>query len=248
MNAVGDRPPQEKSAPLIYRLQRWFFAACIVLGIGATLVLVTTSPQYYSTQNGIPVMVDAFSTANPALMQAHFIAGVLTVYLLPVSLLAMAWLAMRRSPWLASTAMLVVFITTFPFAAFSAQDALTYDLVRMGNNPLFATIAQRFNDDGVMSYYNTLFIVGTTFAPALVGIALWRSRAVPRWAAILITFSRFLVFLVYPFTQSFLPGVFIQLLSWTPLFIGSFPAALAMLKRRDDEPAFLASEKQATTR
>lgn len=230
MNAVEDRTHQEKSAPLLFCFQRWFFAVCIILGIGATLALVATSPQYYSTQNGIPVMVVAFSTANPALMQAHFIVGVLTVYLLPVSLLTMAWLAMRRSPWLASTAMLVVCITTIPFAAFSAQDALTYDLVRMGNNPLFVTIAQRFNDDGVMSYYNALFIVGTTFAPALVGIALWRSRAVPLWAAILITFSRFLVFLVYPFAQSFLLGVFIQLLSWTPLFIGSIPAALAMLK------------------
>lgn len=230
MNAVEDRPHQEKFAPLVYRLQRWFFAGCIVLGIEATLALVATSPQYYSTQNGIPVMVVAFSTANPVLMQTHFIVGVLTVYLLPVSLLTMAWLAMRRSPWLASTAVLVVFLTTFPFAAFSAQDALTYDLVRMGNDPLFTTIAQRFNDDGVMSYYNTLFIIGTTFAPALVGIALWRSRAVPLWAAVLITFGRFLVFLVYPFTQSFLPGVYIQLLSWTPLFIGSIPAALAMLK------------------
>jgi hypothetical protein len=107
----------------------------------------------------------------------------------------------------------------------------------MGNNPLFATIAQRFNDDGVMSYYAILFIVGTTFAPALVGIALWRSRAVPLWAAVLITFSRFLVFLVYPFTQSFLPGVYIQLLSWTSLLIGSIPAALAVLKGRGEEAA-----------
>jgi hypothetical protein len=229
MSVRANQSQQGSAVPLLSRLQHLFFAGCIVLGIGATLALVATSPQYYGTQNGIPVMVVAFSTANPALMQAHFIVGVLTVYLLPVSLLTMAWLAMRRSPWLASIAMLVVFITTIPFAAFSAQDALTYDLVGMGNNPLFATIAQRFNDDGVMSYYNTLFIVGTTFAPALVGIALWRSRAVPLWAAVLITFSRFLVFLVYPFTQSFLPGVYIQLLSWTPLLIGSIPAALAML-------------------
>jgi hypothetical protein len=134
----------------------------------------------------------------------------------------------RLSPWLASIVTLVVLIGIFPVAAFSAQDALTYDLTHMGSNPLFMTIAQQFNNDGVMSYYNVMFIVGTVFGPTLIGIALWRARAVPIWAAILITFSRLLVFL-YPFVPG-LPGIYVQLLSWGLLFIGSIPAALAMLK------------------
>ena len=172
-------------------------------------------------------MVATFATANTVLMQAHLLTGVLTVYLLPVSLLAMAWLALRRAPWLASIVMLIVFISIFPVAAFSAQDALTYDLAHMGSNPLFLTIAQQFNNDGIMSYYNAMFIVGTVFAPTLIGIALWRARAVPIWAAVLITFGRLLVFL-YLFVPS-LPGVYIQLLSWGILFIGSIPAAVAMV-------------------
>ena len=98
----------------------------------------------------------------------------------------------------------------------------------MGSNPLFVTIAQQFNNDGVMSYYNAMFIVGTVFGPTLIGIALWRTRAVPIWAAVLITFGRLLVFL-YPIV-SVLPGIYIQLLSWGLLFIGSLPAALAMVK------------------
>jgi hypothetical protein len=209
-------------------LHHWFFAASIVLGMGTTLVLVATSPQYYSLQNGVAVMVATFATANTVLMQAHLLSGVLAVYLLPVSLLAMAWLAMRRSPWLASIAMLLVFISLFPVAAFSAQDALTYDLAHMGSNPFVVTIAQQFNNDGIMSYYNAMFIVGTVFAPMLIGIALWRARAVPIWAAVLITFGRPLV-LLYPLVPG-LPAVYIQLLSWGLLFIGGLPAALAMLK------------------
>ncbi|HEX6551465.1 MAG TPA: hypothetical protein VF026_01790 [Ktedonobacteraceae bacterium] len=90
------------------------------------------------------------------------------------------------------------------------------------------TIAQQFNNDGVMSYYNAMFIVGTVFAPMLIGIALWRARVVPIWAAVLITFSRLLVFL-YPIVPG-LPGIYIQLLTWGLLFIGSIPAALAMPK------------------
>lgn len=228
MSSGENQSHTEKSVPLIYRLHHWFFATSIVLGIVATLVLVATSPQYYSLQNGVAVMVATFATANAVLIQAHLLSGVLAVYLLPVSLLAMAWLAMRRSPRLASIVMLIVFISIFPVAAFSAQDALTYDLAHMGNNPLFVTIAQQFNNDGVMSYYNAMFIVGTVFAPMLIGIALWRVRVVPIWAAVLITFSRLLVFL-YPIVPG-LPAIYIQLLSWGLLFIGSIPAALAMLK------------------
>lgn len=229
MSSVRYLSPQQKAVPLLSRLHRWFFAVCIVLGIGATLVLVATSPQYYSLQNGIPTMVATFATANPTLLQAHLLSGVFVVYLLPVSLLSMAWLAMRRAPWFASIVLLVVFIGIVPVAAFSAQDALTADLAHMGSDPFFITIAQQFNDDGVMSYYNVMFLLGTVFAPMLVGIALWRARVVPIWAAALLTFSRLLVFL-YPFIQSSIPGVYLQLLSWLVLFIGSIPAALAMMK------------------
>lgn len=228
MSFVATQSPQKSTVPMIYRFQRLFFAVCIVLGMVATLVLVVTSPQYYGLQNGVAVMVATFATANTVMIQTHLLSGVLAVYLLPLSLLAMAWLAMRRAPWLASIVTLVVLIGILPVAAFSAQDALTYDLAHMGSNPLFVTIAQQFNNDGVMSYYNVMFIVGTIFAPTLIGIALWRAQAVPIWAAILITFSRPLVFL-YPFLSG-LPGISIQVLSWVPLFIGSLPAALAMVK------------------
>ncbi len=214
--------------PLIYRLHHLILAICVVLGILAMLAVVVTSPQYYGTQNGVPAMMSTFASANTTLMQAHFFSDELAIYLLPVSFLAMAWLAMRRSPWLASFAMLVVFISTVPFAAFAAQDGLTYDLAHMGSNPLLVTIAEQFNNDGIMSYYNALFIIGTVLAPFLIGIALWRTKAVPRWAAALITFGRLLVF-AYPFIQT-IPGVYIQTLSWSIVLIGSIPAAMAIMK------------------
>lgn len=225
---VAHQSQPEQVVPLIHRLHHWFLAACIVLGMLVTMILVATSPQYYGTQNGTAVMFAAFASADSALLQAHLIAGVLTAYLLPVSLLAMSWLAMHRSPWLASIVMLIVFIAISPVAVFSAQDALTNDLAHMGSNPELVTIAEQFNDDGVMSYYNAMFVVGTVLGPTLIGIALLRSRAVPAWDAVLITLSR-LVVLLYPFLQG-IPGIYIQLVSWGLLLIGSFPAASAMAK------------------
>jgi hypothetical protein len=229
MSFVAHQSQQKKSVPLIYRLQRLFFAVCTVLGMVATLALVLTNPPYlYSVQNGVPAMVATYPTANTALIQAHLLSVVLAVYLLPLSLLAMAWLAMRRSPWLASIATLVVLIGMLPAAAFPAQDALTYDLVRMGSNPFFLTILQRFNNDRVMSYDSLMFLVGSILAPMLIGLALWRAQAVPTWAAILIAFGRLLTFF-YPFLSGF-PPIYIQTLSWLPLLIGSIPAALAILR------------------
>ncbi len=233
---IGTAPLQlENEVSLIDRAHRWFIAACIVLGMVATLALVVTNPPYYSLQNGVPAQVATFATASPAFIQAHLVSAVAAAYLAPLSLLGMAWLAMRpqvgakghRSNWLASIAFLIVLIGMLPVSVFPAQDALTYDVVRIGISPISRTILQQYNNDGVMSYYSAMFLVGTILGPILIGIALWRARAVPIWAAVLITFGRLLTFL-YPFLRD-LPGIYIQLLSWTPLFIGSIPTALAVL-------------------
>jgi hypothetical protein len=209
MSFVAKQSQQGKTVPIIYRLQRWFFAASIVLGMAATLVMVATNPGYYGLQNGEVAFVAAYATANAVIVQVHLIAMVITVYLLPLGLLVMAWLAMRRSPWLASIGAFIVLIGLFPLAAFAGIEALNYDIARMGSNALLITMAQQFNSDGVMSYYNIVNVPGIVLGPTLIGIALWRARAIPVWAALLITFSRLFVF-IYP-AVAFLPAIYVQL-------------------------------------
>jgi hypothetical protein len=48
----------------------------------------------------------------------------------------------------------------------------------VGSNPLLLTLARQFDKDGVMSYYNVMFNIGSIFGPTLLGIALWRARAI----------------------------------------------------------------------
>ena len=219
----------EQSVPLIYRLHRWFFAASIVLGTAATCVMVATNPGYYNSQNGEAGLLAGYASANVVMVQIHLISAVITFYLLPVGLLVMAWLAMRRAPWLASIGAFLVLLGMLPLPALAAAvESLTYDVVRMGSNPLLITMVKQFNNDGVMSFYNIVDIPGVVLGPALIGLALWRARAVPIWAAVLVTISRLVVFL-FPFFPS-LPGVYLQLPSCVLLFIGGFPAALAVLR------------------
>src|SRR5258707_11091877 len=128
----------------------------------------------------------------------------------------------------------MVLLGMLPLPALAgAVESLTYDIVRTGSNPLLITMVKQFNNDGVMSFYNIVDIPGVVLGPALIGLALWRARAVPIWAAVLITLSRLVVFL-FPFVPS-LPGVYIQFPSCLLLFIGSIPAARAVLRTLSEE-------------
>jgi hypothetical protein len=227
---VAQQSLQENPIPVIYRLHRWIFAACIVLGTLSTLGLIFTDPIYYSVKDGVPALVAGYAAASTVAIGFHLFFLLCTVFLLPAGLLAMASLAMRRAPWLASFAMLVVIIGMTTTAVYPAVVALSNDLVRTGNLPLTISILSRFNNDGIMRVYNIVAFHGTVWGPATIGIALWRARVVPTWAAVLLTFGRLSMFVLDPLLADALPPIFLQTVTWTPIIIGSIPAALAILK------------------
>ena len=230
MDSVASQSTQKDRVPVIYRLHRWFFAICIVGGTAATLVSVIANPGYYRPHTDVTSFIAAFATANTFLSQTHLISMIVVSYLLPLGLLAMAWLALPRAPWWASSAALLLLLGLLPVAAFAGQDALSYDIARMGSHPLLLTLARQFDTDEVMSYYNLMFDIGSIFGPTLLGLALWRARAIPIWAALLITISRPLAFF-YPFLPlRWQLGFLVQIPSCLLLFIGSIPAAIAVLR------------------
>ena len=230
MDSVASQSQQKDRVPVIYRLHRWFIAVCIVGGTAATLVSVIANPGYYHPHTDVTSFIAAFATANTFLSQTHVISMIFVSYLLPLGLLAMAWLALPRAPWWASSAALLILLGLLPVAAFAGQDSLSYDIARMGSNPLLLTLARQFDRDGVMSYYNVMFDIGSIFGPTLLGIALWRARAIPLWAALLITISRPLVFLYPLLPVQWQLGFLVQIPSCLLLFIGSIPAAIAVLR------------------
>jgi len=212
----------------VYRLQRQFFAATIFLGTAAILISAFANPPYFGPAPGIAPNVAADAAAPAWMVQIHLVTLVLAAYLLPLSFLAMAWLANRRAPWLASIGALVALLGFMPLALYAGQDALFYDLARGGSRPEFVQLAVSWNGDGVMTYYGIIFGLGTVFGPALIGLALWRARAVPTWSAMCITFSRLPVFffLAVPYGVA----TAIVLAGTVVLFAGSVPAAVALWK------------------
>lgn len=222
--------PAAQSVLRLSRLYRWFFAVCIVGGTAATLVSVATNPGYYHLHTDVTSFIAAFAAASPVVAETHVIAMIFVSYLLPVGLLAMAWLALQRAPWWASSAALLLLLGVFPTAIFAGQDALSYDIARLGSSPLLLTLARRFDHDEVMGYFNAAFDLGSILGPTLLGIALWRARVLPTWAAVLITLSRPLVFLYPALPAHWQLGFLVQIPSSLGLFLGSVPAARAFLK------------------
>lgn len=235
MDSVASQSQQKDRVPVINRLHHWFIAVCIVGGTAATLVSVIANPGYYHPHTDVTSFIAAFATAPTFLSQTHVISMIFVSYLLPLGLLAMAWLALPRAPWWASSAALLIILGLWPVAAFAGQDSLGYDIARMGSNPLLLTLARQFDRDGVMSYYNVMFAIGSIFGPTLLGIALWRARAIPLWAALLITISRPLAFLYPLLPVQWQVGFLVQIPSCLLLFIGNIPAAMAILKGRDGQ-------------
>lgn len=222
--------PQQAALPLS-RAGRWIAAMTIILGAGTTLVNVIANPGYYHVGNGeITAFIADFAVSSPLMGQIHVVSGVFAAYLLPLGLLAMAWLAHGRAPRWANIAMLVILVGLLPLPAFAAEDSLSYDIGRLGSNSAVLNMALQFDHDAVMSYYKIMFIVGSILGPTLLGIALWRSQAVPTWAAALITMSRPMSFL-FPLLPTQL-GIIVQLPSWLLLFAGSLPAAGRFLRAR----------------
>lgn len=228
MSFVAHPSQQKKTIPLIYRLQRSLFAASIVLGTVAILIAAFANPPYYGSQPGIASAIGTNAANSDLMDQVHLVAQLIAAYLLPLGFLTMAWLANRRSPWLATIGAFIALLGFLPLALYVGQDSLYYDIARLGSNPQFVALAQRWNTDGVMTYYGIAFGLGTVLGPTLIGIALWRSRAIPVWAAICLILSRLPVFLFL-----FVPyrvATTIVLVGVVLLFIGSIPPALAILK------------------
>ena len=211
-------------------LYRWFFALSIVLGTVAALIAVLTNPPYYGTQGGVAAAISTNATSSDLMDQTHIIAEVIGSYLLPLGFLAMAWLAFPRAPLLATIGAAVAVLGLLPLAVFAAEDSFYYDIARAGASPALVDMAQRFNGDGVMTFYNLMFVVGTVLAPILIGAALWRAQVIPAWAALCLILGRLPV-LLFP-VVSYRVLIILLMVGFLALLVGSIPAAVALARQK----------------
>jgi hypothetical protein len=127
--------------------------------------------------------IAANAAANPLTNQLHVATYVLETFLLPLSVLGLAGLAIRRSPWLATIGGGLGLFGWLPWSALTAQDDLTYQLAQMGNSLQFVALWNRFTTDGTMMFFLLVYVICHVAAYVVLAFALHRAGLVPTWAA-----------------------------------------------------------------
>ncbi len=166
---------------------------------------------------------------NPLSMQIFLFLNLIIPYLYPLSCIGLGLLAMKRSPWLATLGVACGFAGSIVWGLIAGQIALLDGMAQIGNNSIFVTIENHYYSNWMTFTFAIAWVVGHLLGYVLLGIALARARVIPLWAASLIIAS---APLMGPIAYGTGLGL-LQVLAFVLVFIGSIPAALAMLKGKE---------------
>jgi hypothetical protein len=162
------------------RVARTLLAVCLVVGPLAGVVVRAVVPA--SSTASVARTVSDYA-AHPGATRTLLIADAFLFLLVPAAVAA-AGLAWRRSPGLALAAAAVSLVGWTAIMLLIAQDALAAVAGRSVYAGAQATaITDSWSSETLVSVWIAAFIVGHILGTVLLGAALWRARAVPRWAA-----------------------------------------------------------------
>jgi len=239
------RPHQQPadSEPAYHKFHRACLAVCIVL---APVVLFLGFAFDPTGGVGVPssaaVVAAEFKAASPLQIQLFLYFNAVTVYFFPLSFIGLGLLAMRRSPWLATIGMIFGLAGSLPFAVFVGPEALAASLGQLGASASVIAVWEYVRAQGAIFLLSGSWVVGHLLGYILLGIALIRSRAIPLWAAILI-----IVGIPFQAAGYGMHVSILQLICFALIFLGSIPAALAMLELRDEQALMSMGEEPAPT-
>ena len=249
--ALSHQSNQQRVADPIYRqLHRAFFALCLLLAPLTVSLSFATCPEYGnpncpgSGAASATVVAPAFRDANPLLLQLFFAFTFIAAYIYPLSYLYLGRLAMKRSPWLATIGIACGFVGSVVWSLFAGEVFWINMLAQLGFDAQFPRFQNAYLANQWVYLMHGGWVIGHLFGYVLVGIALLRARAIPRWAAWLIIVSPLVM---GPLAYGTGLGL-LQVLGYVLVFVGSIPAAFAILKRGDEEPPLPAHKEQAATR
>jgi hypothetical protein len=166
--------------------------------------------------------IAANAAANPLTNQLHVATYVLETFLLPLSVLGLARLAIRRSPWLATIGGGLGLFGWLPWSALTAQEDLTYQMAQMGNSLQFVALWNRFTTDGTMMFFLLVYVICHLVAYVVLALALHHAGLVPIWAAWALALTSPLTVASFATRQHAL--LYLVLALW---IAGSVPAAYA---------------------
>jgi hypothetical protein len=164
-------------------VSRWFGAMSLVIGGAAvtvgSLFEVTGDDDSARTALG---KIAAHQTDQRGLIVTDMVA----VLMLPAMLYLMR-LARKGSPRLALSGGVLAFAGWLAgLLGLGASDVIFYHAARADDHAAAVSLLTAVTHDAATSVLLGVFLVGHLLGMLILGVALWRSRAVPLWGAVLV--------------------------------------------------------------
>jgi hypothetical protein len=226
--------PSVGAEPFFRTFHRGFFAVCLLLGPLCVSAWFGLCPEYGNPACpvGTSATLAAFRAANPLLLQLFFVVSFISAYVYPLSYIVLGRLAMQRSPWLATIGIACGFVGSVVWSLFTGETFWLAAATHVDVDTQFLMVGKAYVANWAVLVMHGGWVLGHLFGYGLLGIALLRARVIPRWTAWCIILSPLVM---GPIAYGTGLGL-LQVLGYGLVFIGSIPAALAILKLRD-EPA-----------
>jgi hypothetical protein len=222
---VEERPAQGGAA--LRPVSRWFAALILPIGPAAIAVLRYVLP--YDTVDDIPTIttkiVDNLSRGSLTLW-----LGFVAILTLVPGVYFVGRVTRRRAPWLTAVALLLVVPGYLALPWMASSDIFIWSAGTAGLEP--AAIARAAEvTHGSMDLAGAVFVAGHVIGTILLGIAMWRSRLVPRWAAVATAISQ----PIHAIAAIVVVSHTLDLVGWGLQAAGFAAVGWAILRMRDEE-------------
>ncbi|MGW6278730.1 hypothetical protein [Kribbella sp. NPDC055071] len=208
-------------------LSRW--VAALVLPIGPLAIALLRYFLPYYTVDDVPTIVNK-TVGN--LDRASLVAwlGYIGILTLVPGAYAVGRLTRRRAPWVTAIALFLVVPGYLSLPWTASSDLFTWSAGTAGLDPADITKAVEATH-GSMNLAGTVFVIGHVLGTILIGVAMWRSRIVARWAAVAVLVSQPIHFIA----AIIIPNHTLDLIGWGLQAVGYAVVALAILRMSNDE-------------
>jgi hypothetical protein len=209
------------------RASRWLAVLVLPIGPAAVAILRYVLP-YGNLDNSASVAAKV--VADPGTQSLVVWLGFVGTLTLVPAVLWVARLTRRRAPLLTAAATLLLVPAYLVLAWIAASDLLLWVGARNG---LDATTLATLYDHGhpASTIAEVIFVIGHVVGTVLLGVAMWRSRTVPRWAAVVTVVAQPLHFVA----AVVVPNHTLDLVAWGLNAVGFAAVALAVARMSDDD-------------
>jgi hypothetical protein len=162
---------------------RRLFAACLVLAAVGSVAWVALEPPFPEGYDARLAAIDEAGTG------AAISAFLFTATQLPwlVAVVGVAWLAHRGSSRFATAGGTLAVLGAFGHAVFGGAMIVTVLMARdVADRAVMADLLKTIEFSGLLVPFMAAGLLGTVLGTLLLGVALWRSRAVPRWVPLVL--------------------------------------------------------------